>query len=335
MKIDVTSWQDADVDELRQLYYDYPYPPYFGSPIVNAQLQAYRFENVQKSASVKSNTAIVVKVNGKILGAVQLQRVAHLSNHFGVEVGELTNEAFSDNGSPGLYQGGLSLFSSIKNFARLKKYIFVTTTVASQALNWIRALEESGFRYADGFRHAIEDIDMNYDEFLIKKLNVRDPIESDFREISYSFTHMPFPSYLFYEPEFEKDLIVDLYTKRYREIYEKKLGRVFVGEMNGKFMGALNGILDQDILCKTGIAVNHLSQGIIIHPRAKGKGIALSLIAFRHNWYREHGVKYGYVGSNINNIPMIRGLEKLKAKHAGIKISMVLRLEPYKIRKEI
>jgi hypothetical protein len=64
-----------------------------------------------------------------------------------------------------------------------------------------------------------------------------------------------------------------------------------------------------------------------VHPRAAGKGVALALIACRNPWYREQGVKIGYYGSNINNLPMIRGLEKMGTRHAGIEISMILRLK--------
>ncbi len=53
---------------------------------------------------------------------------------------------------------------------------------------------------------------------------------------------------------------------------------------------------------------------------------ALALIAHRNRWYREQGVKTGYYGSNINNLPMIRGLEKMGMRHAGIEMSMILRL---------
>jgi hypothetical protein len=64
-----------------------------------------------------------------------------------------------------------------------------------------------------------------------------------------------------------------------------------------------------------------------VHPRAAGRGVALALIACRNPWYREQGMKIGYFGSNINNLLMIHGLEKMQTRHAGIEISMILRLK--------
>jgi hypothetical protein len=207
-----------------------------------------------------------------------------------------------------------------------KKVAFLTASAASTCHQWIRALEDTGFRYADGFVHAVEDMKDDYNHLLLNNMIIRDPIEADFKEILFSFENVPFPSYLFHEQEFERGKLVKLYANRYREVHESKSGRVFIGENNGMFMGALNGIIDPDILADTGMVVNHLSQGIILHPRAVGKGVALGLIAFRHNWYREMGMPYCYQGANINNIPMIRGFQKMKVKHAGIEIKMILRL---------
>lgn len=327
MSIKIIEWHEADIEQLRELYINFPYPPYFGSPIVDERLQAYRFEVVRSAAESNPGTHFVVVNEGqRVLCVAQLQRISHLSDHFGIEVANIANEAFLCNGKASNVPGFFLLIKHLRAIAEKRDIAFITATAASQAYHWIRALEEIGFRYADGFRHAIEDIKDNYDDFLIDNLIIRDFVKLDYDEILYSFEHTPFPSYLFYEPEFDKRLVVQLYANRYREVYEKGLGRVFVGEMNGKFMGALNGIIDRDILREVGVVVNHVSQGLIVHPRAAGKGIALGLVAFRHNWYREQGMKYGYLGSNINNMAMIRGLEKIKAKHAGIEISFTLRL---------
>ncbi len=326
MGIKIIAWHEADLEALRELYCNYPYPPYFGSHVVDDRMQTYRFNKICKIADTNPETFSVAVLNDRPFCAAQLQRVDHLSNRLGVEIGTLTNEAFVPEISEMTYRCSLMLISAFRDLAEKQRFLFLTTSVASQALHWIRALEGVGFRYADGFRHVVEDIKDNYDDFLIDNLIIRDFTASDYEEILYSFTNMPFPSYLLYEPEFDKGLVMQLYANRYREVHEKGLGRVFVGEMDGKFMGALNGIIDRDILRELGVVVNHVSQGLIIHPRAAGKGIAIGLVAFRHNWYREQGMQYGYLGSNINNIAMIRGLEKIKAKHAGIEMSFMLRL---------
>lgn len=326
MKMEIIKWQDADIDALRDLYVHFPYPPYFGSPIVDERLQAYRFSCVRKAAASDAENLFAVVSENKVLCAAQLKRTGHLSDHFGIEVASITNEAFVCSSTPENYMAFRMLLDMFRASAYKRGITFITTTTASQAHQWIRTLEDIGFRYSDGFRHVSGSVDKDYSGFLKDDIVMRDLQESDFNEIAYSYEHMPFPNHLLYEPEFDKSKIISLYVRRYREVHEK-LGKVFVAECHGQFAGALNGIIDGDILRETGIAVNHLSQGLIVHPRAAGKGVSLALIAYRNPWYQKQGVRVGYYGSNINNLPMIRGLEKMRTKHAGIEISMILRLK--------
>lgn len=326
MNIEIVKWTDVDVEPLRELYIRFPYPPYFGSPIVDEKLQEYRFRCVQREAEANADRMFAAVGKGKVYGAAQLRRIVHLSDHFGIEVAGIANEAFVCDRSPENDKAFGLLVQKLRGAAQEKGVSFVTATAASQAHQWIRTLEDSGFRYADGFRHVFAGVDGDYGKFLRNDLIVRDLRESDFDEIAYSYEHMPFPHHLLYEPEFNISKIVSLYVKRYREVHER-LGKVFVVEWEGGFAGALNAIIDADILRETGKALNHLSQGLIVHPRAVGKGVALALIAHRNPWYREQGVITGYYGSNINNLPMIRGLEKMGMRHAGIEMSMMLRLK--------
>jgi len=326
MSIKIIEWQDADREGLRELYLQFPYPPYFGSPIVNDRLQAYRFRCVQRAAEASPGALLAAVNEGRLFCAAQLRRTAHISDHFGIEVANIANEAFACDNAAGNTLVFIELIRSLRERAAKGGVAFITATAASQAHQWIRALEENGFRYADGFRHVTASIEEDYSTFLRNDLVMRDPVESDFHEIAYSYAHMPFPNHLLYEPEFDKGKVISLYVKRYREVHAG-LGKVFVAEWEGQFAGALNGIIDHDIKCELGIAVNHLSQGLIVHPRAAGKGVALALIACRNPWYREHGLKYGYFGSNMNNLPMIRGLEKMQTRHAGIEISMIVCLK--------
>ncbi|HOI72906.1 MAG TPA: hypothetical protein PLO63_02055 [Syntrophales bacterium] len=326
MKTRIIDWREADPDQLRDLYARFPYPPYFGSPIVNDRLQAYRLHQVLEAAEADPGTLLAGVAGDRVLCAAQLRRTAHLSDHFGIEVASIANEAFACDG----HADNVSVFNlmveTLRRQAKHRGVAFLSTTAASQAYQWIRALEENGFRYADGFRHVTAPTDDDYSGFLRDDLVMRAPVESDFEEIAYSYANMPFPNHLLHEPEFDKEKVIRLYVRRFREVHEK-LGRVFVAEWQGRFAGALNGIIDEAIRSKLGIAVNHLSQGLIVHPRAAGKGVALALIADRNPWYREQGVQWGYFGSNINNIAMIRGLERMRMRHAGIEISMILRLE--------
>jgi GNAT superfamily N-acetyltransferase len=326
VNIKIIKWQDANIDRLRELYIRFPYPAYFGSPIVDEKMQEYRFRCVKRAAEANAEMLFAVVAGDRVLCAAQLRRTAHLSDHFGIEVAGIANEAFVYDNASENYMAFRMLIEKLRDLAEKGGVAFITTTAASQAHHWIRALEENGFRYADGFRHVTASIEEDYSAFLRNDLVMRDLKELDFGEIAYSYEHMPFPNHLLYEPEFDKGKIVSLYVKRYREVHEK-LGKVFVAEWQGQFAGALNGIVDRDILRETGVAVNHLSQGLIVHPRAAGKGVALALIACRNPWYRKQGVIIGYYGSNINNLPMIRGLEKMGTRHAGIEISMILRLK--------
>lgn len=327
MKISIVPWAEADPKELKNLYLRFPYPPYFGSPIVNERLQEYRFKCVQKAEEKSPGTTLVAVNNRKVLCAARFQRTNHLSDNFGIEVASIDNEAYVCDNKQENAKAFLILLQYIVELANKKKVGFLTVSAPSSCYQWIRALEDTGFRYADGFCHLVEDMKDDFNHLLLKNMIVRNPIESDFEEILFSFDNVHFPSYLLYEQEFERKKLINLYANRYREVHESKNGRVFIGEIDGIFMGALNGIVDPDILADTGMVVNHLSQGIILHPRAVGKGVALGLIAYRHNWYRDMGMPYCYQGANINNIPMIRGFQKMKLRHAGIEIKMILRLK--------
>lgn len=326
MTAKIISWDDANIEELRDLYLKYPYPPYWGSPIVNENLQEYRFKKVCSTAAENRESMIVACMDGKIYAAALLARVNHLSDKFQVEVASIENEAFVTDGSDKAYKAKYELIRTLRELAVKRGFIFLSASIASPAFQWLRALEENGFRYADGFLHVVSSAADNYDAALLKDIVVRDPQESDFDEIAYSYEHVHFPSHWLYEPEFDKPRMIELYVKRYREVYEQKEGRLLIGELNGKFASALISLIDKDIQKETGIIVNPLSMGIIVHPRAARKGVSLSLVAYRHNWYRMMGMKYGYFGSNINNYKMIRGLEKMGMKYAGINMSLMLRL---------
>jgi RimJ/RimL family protein N-acetyltransferase len=308
------------------MYMKYLYPTYWGSPIVNDSLQDYRFRKIDREAVNDPDSMFVVEGDGKLYCAAKLSRINHLSDHFKIEVASIENEAFVSVPSPMAYHAAFELFRAVRKKAQDRKFLFVSASVASMAFQWQRALEDNGFRFADGFLHMVSSSNDNYDNFLLNDLVVRDPISSDFDEIAFSYEQVPFPSHWLYEPEFDKPRMAQLFVKRYREVYENKDGRLLVGELNGQFASALICMIDRDIQRETGIIVNPASMGIIVHPRAARKGVSISLVAFRHNLYREMGLKYGYFGANINNYQMIRGLEKMGMRFSGVNISMMLRL---------
>jgi hypothetical protein len=98
MKIRIVGWREADPDQLRDLYLHFPYPPYFGSPIVDDRLQAYRFHQVLEAAEADPGTLLAGVAGDRVLCAAQLRRTTHLSDHFGIEVASIANEAFACNG---------------------------------------------------------------------------------------------------------------------------------------------------------------------------------------------------------------------------------------------
>lgn len=328
MNVSIIPWSENDQDVLESLYIKFPYPPYWGSPIISEKLQAYRYKNVRESALSDPESFLVckVRVSGKIACAAQILRLDHLSDQFGIEVAGLTNEAFLTDNSDHNYKYFLELITKLREVAKRRGFVLLSASAASPAFHWIRALEENGFRYADGFLHLSSSSKDNYDAFLIKDLVVRDPIDTDFDEIAFSYEKAVFPSHWLYEPEFDKERMVKLYVRRYREVWEQGLGKLFIGELNGEFASALISMIDKEIQKETGLIVNSLSMGIVVHPRAARKGVSLSLVAYRHNWYRGLGLEYGYFGANINNYQMIRGLEKMGMRFCGINNNYILRL---------
>ena len=326
MSVRVIPWHAADPSALRELYMNYPFPAYWGSAVVDDKLQDYRFRKITRSADEDPGSMFVAEVDGKIFCAAKLVRVNHLSNQFGIEVGSIDCEAFVLSPPEETYRAAFELIRALKMKAEDRKFLFVSAAAASMATQWLRAFEENGFRYADGFLHMVSDYRDSYDAFLRQDLVIRNPVPSDFDEIAYSYEQVPFTNHWLHEPEFDKPRMIQLYVKRYREVHEQSQGRLLIGELDGKFASALIFLIDDDIRKETGVIVNPLSMGIIVHPRAARKGVSLSLVAYRHNLYREIGLKNGYFGANINNYQMIRGMEKMGMRFAGINLSLMLRL---------
>lgn len=326
MKVRVIPWHAADPSDLRELYRQYPFPAYWGSPIPNEKLQDYRFRKTSRAADEDPESMFVAESDGKIWCAAKLARVHHLSNQFEIEVGSIDGEAFVSGQPEKTYRAAFELIRALKRRAEKGKFLFVSAAAASKATPWLRALEENGFRYADGFLHMVSDYRDSYDAFLLQDLVIRDPKPSDFDEIAYSYEHVPFTNHWLHEPEFDRPRMIQLYVKRYREVHEQNKGSLLVGELDGQFASALIFLIDDDIRKETGEIVNPLSMGIIVHPRAARKGVSLGLVAHRHNLYRAIGLKYGYFGANINNYQMIRGMEKMGMRYAGINLSLMLRI---------
>src|SRR3972149_11527669 len=150
MKIRVLPWHEADPSELRQLYMDYAFPTYWGPAIVDDRLQDYRFRKVAGAADEDPGGTFVAEVDGSIQGAARIARVDHLSDHFGIEVGSIENEAFGAYHPAEAYRMALELIRTLKQRAAERACLFVSVSASSMAGPWLRALEGRGFRRAHG-----------------------------------------------------------------------------------------------------------------------------------------------------------------------------------------
>ena len=137
MNIKIIDWLEADVEQLHELYVNFPYPPYFGSPIVDERLQEYRFKCVKNAAETSSETLLVAVNDGKVLCAAQLRRTDHLSDHFGIEVASIDNEAYVCDNAAENTQAFLILLQHLAELANRKKVDFLTVSAASSSYHWI------------------------------------------------------------------------------------------------------------------------------------------------------------------------------------------------------
>ena len=68
-----------------------------------------------------------------------------------------------------------------------------------------------------------------------------------------------------------------------------------------------------------GVKTNILSgMGIIVHPDAARRGVAMALIEHRQEYFKSKGVEFVNFGANFNNAPMILGLSKLGLKYGSL-----------------
>ena len=100
------------------------------------------------------------------------------------------------------------------------------------------------------------------------------------------------------------------------------MGRIFAAEFDGRFAGAIIAIIDERMAKEIGIKTNALSgMGIIIHPEASRRGVAMALIEYRQGYYKSEGVDFVNFGANFSNLPMVRGLQKLGLQFGSIDLA--------------
>ena len=314
-RVEIRRWDDVLIPKLEALFQQNPFPLYRGTPLAD-RMREYMF---QRAGEPEQETLVALVGEEPILTG-QLHDVPYLSEYWGLRMGNVSHLVTDRPDNEIVRFVGREL---IVNLLLNGHMDFVSVSVPASSVMLMRALEDVGFRYAEGFANMVGATGNFRDQFRVDGLIIRGEVPSDFDEISEAYNGMPFPSRFVSDGGFDRGKATKLYVHRFREVYEKKLGPVFVAELDGKFAGALIALIDKNISDTIGVKTNPLSgMGIIIHPRAQGRGVALNLIEYRQDYYKQLGVDYVNFGANFNNIPMIRGLTKLGLRHGSTDISL-------------
>ena len=313
--VGIRRWGDVSVHKLKILFQQNPFPLYRGTPLADG-MKTYMFEQARKP----EQKTLVALVDGEPVLTGQLHEVPYLSEHWGISMSNISHLVTDRPSDEKVRFAGRELISHLLGNCDTD---FVSASVPAPSVMLIRALEDVGFRYAEGFANMVGTTGDFRAQFQVPDLAIREARESDFSEIEEAYDSVPFPSRFVNDGGFDRKKATKLYVRRFQEVYEKKLGPLFVAELNGEFAGALIALIDKGIADTVGVKTNPLSgMGIIIHPRATRKGVALHLIEHRQDYYKRRGVEYVNFGANFNNIPMIRGLTKLGLRHGSTDISL-------------
>jgi GNAT superfamily N-acetyltransferase len=255
----------------------------------------------------------------KVLATGQVYPIPYLSKFWGISIGGLGHLVVNDPTSEQTHGAAVALTSALIDSARGEGMAFLSASVPGPSIALARALEKNCFVYAEGFINMVGPTNNFREEFRVPGLKIRNPIEKDFESIADSYAKVNFPSRFVTDGGFDPNRAQDLYVRRYREVFEEKIGKIFIAELENEFAGALIAIIDEKMAKTIGIKTNVLSgMGIIIHPRAVRKGVSMALIEHRQDYYKSKGVKHVNFGANFNNGPMILGLSKLGLKYGSL-----------------
>jgi len=319
MKINIKLWSETPIEQLERLFLQNPYPLYRGTPIGNQLMKKYMFELAQESASLNNAKAIVVHKNGRPLATGQMYFIPYLIDFWKLPIGGLGHIVIDKEEGETIKQATGILIAELVKSARREGIAFLSANAPGPNITLAQALEKNGFLYAEGFINMVGTTNEFRDEFRVPELNIREVIEDDFQKIADAYSKVSFPSRFVADTGFDKKKALNLYERRFKEVYEQKLGKVFVAELENIFAGALIAIIDEKMEKAIGVKTNILSgMGIVIHPRAARKGVALALIEHRQDYYKSLGVDYVNFGANFNNLPMIRGLTKLGLQYGSL-----------------
>ena len=319
MNIEIKRWLEVAEAELEELFNDNPFPLYRGTPLANDLMKKYMFILAKESAEKNEKNALVALVDDKPVLTGQVYEIPYLTKFWNKSIGALGHLVTDSPNDETTFFAAKILIDKLLTEAKKDNISFLSLSVPGPSIMVIRALEECNFRYAEGFLSMVGPTNTFREEFSVPGLKIRDPIESDFDEISDAYQKVHFPSRFTTDGGFDPDKALDLYVNRYREVYEQKLGKLFIAELDGQFAGALIAIIDKKMAETIGVRTNPLSgMGIIIHPRTSRRGLSLAMVELRQDFYKSQGVEYINFGANFNNLPMLRGLAKLGLKYGSI-----------------
>jgi len=325
MKDSIKLWSEVPETQLKELFLKNPYPPYRGTPLANDLMKEYMFLLAKENADKYRNNALVVLSNDKPVFAGQVYSIPYLSEYWGKSIGVLGHFVFDTEASFNIQNAATMLISELLQLARLEKIGFLSANTPAANITLVRAMEKNGFLYTEGFINMVGLTHTYREQFNVSNLVIREAVESDLAMIADAYSKVTFPNRFTNDGGFDPKKAAQLYVRRFKEVYEEKIGEIFVADFNEKFAGAIIAIIDDKMSKTIGVKTNILSgMGIIIHPNAARRGVSMALIEHRQAYYKSKGVNYVNFGANFTNAPMILGLTKLGLEYGSLDLTFHL-----------
>ena len=325
MKICLKRWSEVVETHVEEFFLKNPFPLYRGTPLGNELMKRYMLMHALEGAEANKKNAMIALADERPVVTAQLHPIPYLTNFWGFPIGGLGHIVTDNRANEVTHEAALALISTLTDSARRDGLNFLSVSLPGPSIAFVRALEKSGFLYAEGFINMVGPTNDFRDQFDVPNLRIREIIDTDFSWIADAYSKVYFPSRFVTDGGFDPTKAHELYIRRFREVKEKEIGKVFVAELDNEFAGAIIAIIDGKIEEAIGVKTNPLSgMGIIIHPRAARRGVSMALIEYRQEYYKSIGVEYVNFGANFNNRPMILGLGKLGLQYGSLDMTFHL-----------
>jgi len=239
---------------------------------------------------------------------IKIERVPYLTEYWGFPMGRISglDEAKTISEDFAEY-----LVEQFLLQAKNEGWKFIDTNLSIENTIFAEALVCHGFYPVQGFIQLDATTDRGWVPTGMNNpmISIRRIKESDFSWIKEAYSLVDFPNHFVDDGGFNKTKAMMLYVRRYREVYEKRLGEVFVADIEDRPAGALIAIVDKE---KNTNLMSGL--GIIVHPWAQRQRVAQTLIAYRQGWYQRQGVKRVSFGVSIANRKIINCMAQMGFK---------------------